>query len=107
LEKIVPPIALMNAMDMVCAVLDKDACAKKDFMEVDVWTWDVLIIAIIMEIALVEFATVETVSKELHVKHRNALTIVLEMEFAEIGNAFAIKVLKVLIVQERLVKDPA
>jgi len=104
---IVLQIALMNAMDTVYAVLDKVVCAKKDFMEVDFWTWDVLIIAIIMEIALEEFVIAETVSKVLHVKHRNALTIVLEMEFAEIGNAFAIKVLKVLIVQERLVKDPA
>jgi hypothetical protein len=70
-------------------------------LEEDVWMLIVLITVIKTEIALGVNATAGTVIRVRHVKFRNVLMIVLEMEFAEIGNVFAIKDLKVLIVPEK------
>jgi hypothetical protein len=70
-------------------------------LEEDVWMLNVLITVIKTEIALGVNAIAGTATRVRHVKFRNVLMIVLEMEFAEIGNVYAIKDLKVLIVPEK------
>jgi hypothetical protein len=74
---------------------------KKDLEDLIVFIQFVLIIAMETESALEDNAIVEMDIKEKHVKFKNAPMIVLEMVFVETGNAFAIKVMKVLIVLEK------